>query len=180
MTPNARKKHLVALRQVCETSGLKEDAYGNLLYPGVRTFRIKFKRVNVRIETKGSDNVWRASGESLVWSKIDLVEWRELIAGKVKWLSAQVEKENPPKKTKAVPLFRGNIDSPIIQKKMDKALQDRNQADYDCYLILQRMEEEGHLDNIFSDFRTEISQAISRRIEANDQFMRIVGGDISE
>jgi len=181
MTPTARKKHLAKLRQLCENFGFKEDAYGNFLYPRIRDFRIKFKKVNVRVENKLSDNIWRVSGKSLVWSKMDLDEWEEFLTSKVRWLSSRVYEEKPPvKKTKAVPLIKGDRSSPIVQKKMDKALQDRNKADYDCYLLLQRLQDEGLLSNLWSDIKTEIAQAIYSRIDANDQFMRIMGGDISE
>jgi hypothetical protein len=161
----------------------------------VKTFRIKFKEVNVRTEYK-LDKAWRCPhGYTRVASQVDLDEWRTLVNERV----AQVKKpkvcntSEPPvvEKSQSIPeridilhvhkevriLERVDILPAICkteegQKQLQKVIDDRNTADYDCFLILQELLEEG----FYKEVRIRAAEAVRLRNKINDDFLTLISG----
>lgn len=71
MTPKQREMHTENLKAIIDAYDFKEDRYGNYKRTiAGREFRIKFKKVNMRIELK-CNSVW-VNQRSEVISKITL------------------------------------------------------------------------------------------------------------
>jgi hypothetical protein len=146
MTPNARKKHLAAMEEILTNYGFKEDRYGNYLYPGLKTFRIKFKKVNVRQEWK-SGNRWMSGGFSMAYSKVSLSDWE----ARVKTYQHMVIDKIDHQKAKEEPLKIKKITKEeAVELRNEKTHKEdqRRQLDRSCYQLLKKLVDEGHLERL--------------------------------
>jgi ribosomal protein S17 len=69
-TPKARKAHLDNLIQLLVDNGWVMDQWNNWKLPDYSKYRIKFKKVNVRVERKSSQGDWVSTGFSRVISQL--------------------------------------------------------------------------------------------------------------
>lgn len=89
---------------------------------------------------------------------------------------------------KGIPLFAIDMDKPEIAKAVEKATKERNNADYQCYLLLQQYEEalyaglyqaaeNGQMElTDAEDAASEIRNVIQCRIKANDRLISLLSG----
>lgn len=188
MTPKARKKHLVALKQILTNAGFKQDAYGNFKYPDVDVFRVKFKANNLRVEKKMMGK-W-LSLESKVWSQLSLDYFTKAVESVKKRVIKElggkpIETKKVTKTTEGVPLCPA-LSNPAKVKQMETVLEKRNHQDYQCYMILQEMMDIGMIMQVGPDAPADMQDmaglyeraqtAISNRISINDKFMRLMAG----
>ena len=75
MTPKMRQRIRDFLEGTCREH-LKEDRWGNFVAPNGR-YRIKFKKVNVRVERKMGKKWYGVS--SYVWSKLNIEDMEKII-----------------------------------------------------------------------------------------------------
>jgi len=80
------------------------------------------------------------------------------------------------------------LENPGVPEAMELALEERNKADYRCYMILQRLEEEVgfdillqkmaeyHDDEEVDEFAKEMRSALRDRRIANERFIGLVAG----
>ena len=83
----------------------------------------------------------------------------------------------------SIKLFPNMPKDEATQKVLMKTLEDRDQQDYQCYLILKDVLAEGHLDDIVDEDDNDddelyirAQEAISKRIDLNDKFLRMMAG----
>jgi ribosomal protein S17 len=69
-TPKTRKAHLDNLIQLLVENGLVMDRWNNWKLPDYDKYRIKFKKVNIRVERKSSQGDWVSTGFSHVISQL--------------------------------------------------------------------------------------------------------------
>ena len=195
MTPKARQRHLVALKKVLTDAGFKQDAYGNFKYPGVDTFRIKFKSNNLRVEEKLLDR-WIAL-ESKVWSQLTIEYFTDALEFRKKRILKKLGPVNEPsratKNSKGV-LLTHSLEGPIKAKQMEAIIEKRNHQDYQCYLLVQEMLDLGMIPKVNKDWPANMQDmadiyekatadiyerattAVKNRIDLNDKFLRLLSG----
>jgi hypothetical protein len=143
MTPNARKKHLAAMKEILTNYGFKEDHYGNYLYPGLKTFRIKFKKVNVRQEWKSTGR-WVSGGFSVAYSKVSLVDWE----ARVRMYQQLIVKEISNQKVKEDVKKTPQKEAVDLEREQTIKEDQRRQLDGSCYQLLKKLVDEGHIERL--------------------------------
>ena len=149
MTPNARKKHILALKAILIENGFQEDRWDNYLYPGVKDKRFKFKKVNLRKERKLGGK-WLSGGFSKTMSKIDLDQFRRYIKGMVKNMNRPIK----PLKVREISKEESKvlIDKIIDKNKEREANENKRLHLYKvCYLLLSSLMERGDLERLRID-----------------------------
>lgn len=173
MTPTQRKKHLAAMKELCTKHGFKEDNYGNWLFPGVKDFRIKFKKVNVRCEIKQLGG-WKSANYSEVISKLSLEKFEMMLKHKKNICKGRCPVAEEKPKTEGVPLFKDHMQDPTVQKKVSDLIDKRNHEDYRAWMLLKQLLEDGEIP---LESHEEARMIVEDRISLNDELMKTVAGN---